>query len=282
MNTNELLRTQRYFDSHTHLNNSQLYLIRQELMQQFADHGGVWLVNIGVDGWYNTLGIEIAQQSKSLFPQLQIGCTVGILPCKVTDDNMSNADIDQMVTKIEQDIQSHHNMIWWIGECGTDLHRPCTPKQHEMQQYATYCQAKLAQKYKLPLIIHSRSDRAWTYDVLKDFQDITINLHCWNYTPAEIQIALDTWWDHVYFGFWWILTYPKAWEVRDSLAITPLSQIVLETDAPYLPPQSHRWWENYPHYIIDAYQKASEVLALDLDILCQQVEENWKRLYLRN
>ncbi len=271
----------KYFDSHIHLNNSQLYPTWQELMQQFADHGWVWLVNIGVDDEYNARGIEIAQQSKSLFPQLHIGCTVGIHPCKVVDDDMNKNDIDEMIIRIEQDIQTHRD-VWGIGECGTDLYRPCTPEQHEMQQYATHCQAMLAQKYQLPLIIHSRSDRQWTYEVLKDYQDIIINLHCRNYTSAEIKIALDTRWDRVYFWFWWIITYPKAWEVRDSLIICPIGQIVLETDAPYLPPQLHRWASNYPHYISETYQKASEVLALDLDILCQQVEKNWKRLYRRN
>ncbi len=270
-----------YYDSHTHLNNSQLYPTRQELMQQFADYGWVWLINIGVDDGYNARGIEIAEQSKSLFPQLQVGCTVGIHPCSIVEENINQEMIDVMVEKLTRMIENNRDVIWGIGECGTDLYRPCSPEQHQMQQYATHCQAKLAQKYQLPLIIHSRSDRDGTYDVLKDYQDIVINLHCRNYTPAEIQIALDTWWDRVYFWFGWILTYPKAWEVRDSLAITPLSQIVLETDAPYLPPQSHRWGENYPHYITETYQKTSEVLALDLDILYQQVEENWKRLYTR-
>jgi len=269
----------KYVDSHTHLNNSQLYPMWQELMQQFADNWWIWLVNIGVDDGYNAHGIEIAQQSKSLFPQLQIGCTVGIHPCKVVDDNMTKDDIDAMIIRIEQDIIAHRDVVWGIGECGTDLYRPCTPEQHQMQQYSTHCQAKLCQKYNLPLIIHSRSDRDGSYEVLKEYQDIVINLHCRNYTPAEIQMALDTWWDRVYFWFGWILTYPKAVTVRDSLKICPISQIVLETDAPYLPPQSHRWGSNYPHYVTEVYQKASEVLALDLDSLCQQVEANWKRLY---
>ena len=54
---------------------------------------------------------------------------------------------------------------------------------------------------------------------------------------------------------------------------------MLETDAPYLPPQAYRGKSNYPHYIAQVYQKASEVLAIDQDILFTQVEENWKRLY---
>lgn len=268
-----------YYDSHTHLNGGQLYPARQDLMQQFADHGWVWLVNIGVNDEYNARWLEIAQQSKSLFPNLQVGCTIGIHPCKVVDDNMSKDDIDEMIIRIEQDIQTHRDVIWGIGECGTDLHWPCTPQQHKMQQYATHCQAQLCQKYDLPLIIHSRSDRDGTYAVLKEYTDIVINLHCRNYTPAEIQIALDTWWDHVYFWFWWILTYPKAWDVRDSLSKCPLSQIVLETDAPYLPPQPHRGKDNYPHYVSEVYQKTSEVLDCELGVLCTQIEENWKRLY---
>ena len=187
--------------------------------------------------------------------------------------------IDAEIIQIQWLIESNKQYIRGIGECGTDLHRPCTPQQHAMQQYATHCQAKLCQKYNLPLIIHSRSDRNGSYEVLKDYTNIMINLHCWNYTTTEIQIALDTRWDQVYFWFWGIITYPKAWDVRDSLAITPLSQIVLETDAPYLPPQAYRGKSNYPHYIAQVYQKASEVLAIDQDILFTQVEENWKRLY---
>lgn len=270
------------YDAHAHLNWWQLYPTRQELMQQFADHGWVWLVNIGVDDEYNARWLEIAQQSKSLFPHLQIGCTVGIHPCDIVESNKDKDKIDEDIEQIERLIQKHWDLIRWIGECGTDLHWPCTPEQHEMQQYATHCQAQLAQKYHLPLIIHSRSDRDGTYAVLKEYSDIVINLHCRNYTAAEIQIALDTWWDQVYFWFWWILTYPKAWDVRDSLSKCPLSQIVLETDAPYLSPQSHRGKDNYPHYITAVYQKTSEVLDIELDALCAQIEENWKRLYQRD
>jgi len=62
---------------------------------------------------------------------------------------------------------------------------------------------------------------------------------------------------------------------------TPLSQIILETDAPYLPPQSHRGQTNYPHHITSVYQKTSDLLEIDLDELCDQVEGNWKRLYQR-
>lgn len=271
-----------YYDSHTHLNNSQLYNDWKSLIDQFAEHGWVWLVNIGVDDGYNTRGIEIAQLSKELYPQLQIGCTVGIHPCDIVDKNKDTSQIDQDIKQLEILIENNRKYIRGIGECGTDLHWPCTPQQHEMQQYATHCQAKLCQKYNVPLIIHSRSDRAGTYEVLKNYCDIVINLHCRNYSPAEIQVALDTWWDKVYFWFGWIITYPKAWDVRDSLALCPIGQIVFETDAPYLPPQTHRWSSNYPHYLWEIYQKASEVLAVDQDILCQQVEENWRRLYKRN
>jgi len=268
-----------YYDSHTHLNNSQLYPEWKQHMQSFTNNWWVWLVNIGVDDGYNTRGIQIAQLSKIEFPQLQIGCTVGIHPCYIVESNKDKDKIDQDIVQLELLLQNHKDHIRGIGECGTDLHWPCTPQQHEMQQYATHCQAKLCQKYNLPLIIHSRSDRDGSYAVLKDYSDIVINLHCRNYTPTEIQIALDTWWDQVYFWFWGIITYPKAWDVRDSLALCPIGQIILETDAPYLPPQAHRWSSNYPHYIADVYKKASEVLAIDEDVLCQQVEKNWKRLY---
>ena len=84
---------------------------------------------------------------------------MGIHPCTVVENNMDKKMIDDMIATIESNITEHRDVIWGIGECGTDLYRPCTPQQHEMQQYATHCQAQLAQRYDLPLIIHSRSDR---------------------------------------------------------------------------------------------------------------------------
>lgn len=268
-----------YYDSHTHLNSIDLYPARQEYIQRFADVGWKGLVTIGVDREYNRRWIEITQQSKILFPELQIGCTLGIHPCTISEENLSKADIDAMTSQINTQTQENSQYIWWIGECGTDLYRPCTPDQHQMQQYAITRQAELCQEYKLPLIIHSRSDWQGTYDTLNTYQDIIINLHCRNYGPDQVKQALDTWWDKVFFWYGWILTYPKAQEVRDSLIITPLSQIVIETDAPFLPPQAHRGGTNYPHYIVETYQKASEVLAIDVDDLCTQIESNWKKLY---
>jgi len=142
--------------------------------------------------------------------------------------------------------------------------------------FAKHC--ALARKLHLPIVIHSRADFASTYEVLQDYTDCTIYFHCWGYGVEQLQQLQHTF-PNLFIGFCGNVTFKKAQELRDVLAIMRLDQLVLETDAPYLAPVPHRGKQNEPALIVDLYQFVAEELVVSPEVLCAQLENNFERLY---
>jgi len=84
---------------------------------------------------------------------------------------------------------------------------------------------------------------------------------------------------NLYIGFCGNITYKKAEELRETLKIVSLSQILLETDAPYLTPQIVRGENNHPANVKYIYDFVAEVLHIAPNILSQQVDTNFHTLY---
>lgn len=140
-------------------------------------------------------------------------------------------------------------------------------------------QCDLARENQLPIVIHSRDAFQETFDILKNYSDLKIYFHCWSYNKEELEILLSTF-PKIWIGYNGILTYPKSHENRESLLATPLNNIVLETDAPYLAPQGFRGKINHPELIKVVGKYASEILNIEEDILRKQIGENTKDLYI--
>jgi TatD DNase family protein len=199
----------------------------------------------------------------------------------------------------------YKEFIVGIGECGIDTNQPWSESSLSVQQDLFTQQCDLARQRGLPIVIHSRANRDATHHVLKNFTDLTIYFHCRSYTPAEIKIIKKTYPDF-YIGFTWNITYPKAVDIRTSLRYLVhenenypehiisgkqnpsykllgtsnkkliTNNILIETDAPYLPPQRQRWEQNQPAFIKETYDYISQLLWTDIN---SQVVSNTKKCY---
>jgi TatD DNase family protein len=137
---------------------------------------------------------------------------------------------------------------------------------------------RLAMGYNLPLVVHSRDAFVETMDVLMDFPDLVVYMHCRGYDPDEVAEFLKRC-PRGYIGFCGNITYPKADTLRDSLLVMPIDRLVLETDAPYLTPQPVRGEKNRPALITHTYDYVASLLGMERDALDRQVTENFYRLY---
>lgn len=266
------------FDSHTHLNDDQLFPTWQQHMQNFIDAGGKGLVNIAVDAERAKRAIHIAQTSLSQFPDLFVWSTIGIHPSEACFGNITSQNLADEFENIKNIYQQHKHLFCGIGECGIDLHYPGAHETLQLQQELLALQCQMAQDTWLSLVIHSRDGFQETIDVIKDFSSLSMVFHCFGYGPTEAEYILSHF-PNVYLWFDGNISYPKAQALRDTCLITPIEKILLETDAPYLAPQDLRGTTNTPTNVKFVYEFVAQLKNISLDALTEQMEKNFMKFY---
>jgi TatD DNase family protein len=97
-----------------------------------------------------------------------------------------------------------------------------------------------------------------TFEILKDFSELKIYIHSRAYSEENLKKCEHTF-PHLRIGINNIFTYPSAKIAREAVLKGTSAKLLIETDAPYLPPQSKRGEINYPHYCKYVYEKYCEL-----------------------
>jgi TatD DNase family protein len=123
-----------------------------------------------------------------------------------------------------------------VGEIGLDFFVPelCTPHMRERQWWFYTAQLKLAQKHGLPVILHVRRSADLLLKGLRQCRVTSGIAHAFNGSSQQAQAFVDL---GFALGFGGTLTYERSLQLRRLACELPLSALVLETDAPDIPPQ---------------------------------------------
>ena len=123
-----------------------------------------------------------------------------------------------------------------VGEIGLDFFVPelCTPPMRERQWFFYTAQLKLAQKHGLPVILHVRRSADLLLKGLRQCPVVSGIAHAFNGSTQQAQAFVDL---GFALGFGGTLTYERSLQLRHLASELPLSALVLETDAPDIPPQ---------------------------------------------
>ncbi|MEL3905169.1 MAG: TatD family hydrolase [Treponemataceae bacterium] len=141
-------------------------------------------------------------------------------------------------------------------------------------------QLRLAQKYGLPVIVHSRDAFADTLKVIDKVGYHNGVIHCYSYGVDEVKSFLDRGWYISFSGnCTFATTHIKKQKTAALVQAVPLDKMLLETDAPYLAPAPHRGETNTPLWVRYVYERIAEIRALDLDTLSGTVLENALQLF---
>lgn len=239
-----------YIDTHCHLNmminaKENVFLSDTDLLaiKPFVDeasHNHVKkMITVGT-------GIIDSQNAVTLaryFPEVY--ATVGIHPCD--QPSLENQSFEQALAPLHNLLQKKEdNKIVAIGEIGLDFfHKPFNAEQQKML-FKT--QIELALTYNMPISVHVREAGDETLLILEQYKKSGLKgvIHCFLQSLAFAQTVLD--WGF-FIGVDAPITYPKNDVLRDTIKHIPLERIILETDAPFLPPQIFRGKQNKPAYI---------------------------------
>lgn len=171
----------------------------------------------------------------------------GLHPCSVKDD------VKDALQHVEQSLTRRKFSA--VGEIGLDFY---WNRSFEKEQYIAFNQQiEWALKFDLPIVIHSRDSIEQTISVVREHQNGNLRgiFHCFNEGEKQASeiIALG-----FYLGIGGTLTYKNS-KLPAVLKNIGLENIVLETDAPYLPPVPFRGKRNESSYIVYVAEKMAEI-----------------------
>lgn len=163
-----------------------------------------------------------------------------------------------------------------IGETGLDYHY--TPETKALQQSLFVQQIEIANKLNKPLIIHSRSARQDTMDMLEQNNAEKCGgvLHCFTEDWAMAKRALDI---GFYISISGIITFRNAEELRDVVRKVPLDRLLVETDSPYLAPIPYRGKPNQPAYVRETCEYVATLKGVSTEEFARITTENVQNLF---
>ena len=252
----------KYFDTHAHYNDKVFDDNREEILNKCITENVEYIVNVGASVGESLECINLANSHDFIYS------AIGIHPYNVKVDKVQ--DLYDIYNR-----EDSHRIVA-VGEIGLDYHIQKEDKEDQKKCFIE--QIELANTLKLPILIHTRDASFDTYKILKDERRAEYGtlLHCFNPTDDLVRLVLDRGYTVAFGGN---ITYKRSTSFKGYLEKIPLSQIVVETDAPYLAPVPVRGTINDSTNLKYICKKLSEYKEIDEDIVVENVYNNALNFY---
>ena len=240
-------------DSHTHLTSKPIYENLDFFINNFETKNGVALLNLA----YNLESIyTVLQIQQTISTTVKVFNAIGLHPELFININPLGASytsydkLNKVINTLKDLFKRNKQHIHAVGEIGLDYYqikriskdKSEQNKYKELQRLAFRKQIEIAKEFELPVSIHTRDNDAEseciedTLTILAEVGEGSITGSFHSYTGPSDYIS-----DIINYGFYigynGIVTYKNAENVRSNLKLTPVNRILLESDAPYLPPE---------------------------------------------
>ena len=170
------------------------------------------------------------------------------------------------------EIQLKNPKVVGIGEIGLDYHYGKDDREEQIKLFEY--QLSLAEKFNLPVVIHSRDATFDTIQLLKKYS-VSGVIHCFSG-------SLETAQEYIKMGFslgiGGVVTFKNS-KLREVVAQLPLDKIVLETDSPYLTPEPFRGKKNSSKYIPYIAAAIANCKNISVDEVSSITTSNAKKIF---
>jgi TatD DNase family protein len=249
-------------DTHCHLEDPAFDMDRRFVIERMQHAGMTRVLLAGTDLADSQSAAQLARE----YPNL-LRFAAGIHPHAAQQMDHSMRDALQNLLQEEGAVA--------VGEIGLDYFRDHSPRADQRRAFQE--QLALAREMNLPIIVHIRDAVEDALAILAEAAPPRVGVwHAFSGDRilAEKAIAMG-----FYVGAAGPVTYPKATALREAFRTIPLERILVETDAPYLPPQGNRGARNEPVLVGEVIHQ----LALDRNLtpveMAAAVRENANRLF---
>lgn len=249
-----------FIDTHCHLDFPEFNPDREEVIQRAKDNGIDYIINIGSSLEGSRKSLELSQQYDFIF------ASVGIHP----------HEADSFDEKVEGSLRAlaKNERVAAIGEIGLDYFKNYA--QTENQKILFRALLNLAQDLNLPVVIHNRQAGVDVLEMLKASMPKKAVVHCFSGDENFLKECLDL---GFFISFTCNITYRKADNLRKLVALTPLNRMMLETDAPFLPPEDLRGKRNEPMYVKLLAEEIAIIKETSLEEVARVTSDNAKQFF---
>ncbi|MNJ98472.1 putative deoxyribonuclease YcfH [compost metagenome] len=249
-----------WIDVHAHLN-----MLEEGVETAIANAkaAGVHrIITIGTEPADHPVVLEIARKH---YPDVY--CTLGIHP---HEGAVYTEEIGLFIEKHLSDKE-----VVAVGEIGLDYYYDNAPR--EAQKAAFRAQLDIARRHKMPVEIHTRDAEEDTVEILKEFKgEVTGIIHCFTGTSWLAQQCLDLGYNISISG---VATFKSADSLRETVKMTPLDRLHVETDAPFLAPIPMRGKKNTPAFVVHTAKLVAELKGVTVEELCAQTRLNALKMF---
>lgn len=219
-------------DTHAHVGRPEFDADREEALARARDAGVVLVIEAGTDARSSQAAIELARRVPG------VRAAVGFHPCDVRSDRIAEmAEIESLADEPE---------VVAIGETGLDAHWPDNAPSDVQEEFLKRHIA-LSKRSGKPLVLHHRKAGERVAEILEQEGPPPAGgtFHCF---AGDVALARRVVAMGFRIGIGGSATFKKS-PLTEILRQVDLSQVVLETDAPYLAPMPHRGKRNEPAYL---------------------------------
>jgi TatD DNase family protein len=218
------------FDTHLHLDDEAFDQDREAMLDRARAAGVRAFVTVGTSLESSRRAIALAEHSSDVY------AAVAIHPHEAPAATPEALETLAALAR--------HPRVVAIGETGLDYYRDFAPKDVQAQAFRDHL--ALARRLDLPVIVHNRDAHWDVLRILGEEAPTRVILHCFSGAVDIARRCVDR---GYYLGLGGPLTYRNARRTLDVAAFVPPDRLLLETDAPYLPPEPHRGRRNEPSYL---------------------------------
>lgn len=218
------------FDTHLHLDDDAFAADIDDVLARARTAGVLGFITVGTSLASSRRAIALAEQHDDIY------AAVAIHP-----HNASEATAEALG---DLAALARHPRVVAIGETGLDFYRNFAPRDAQAEAFRAHLD--LACRRNLPVIIHNRDAHAEVMRILAEVAPPAVIMHCFSGSLDVAQACLDR---GYHLGLGGPVTYRNARRALEVARFVPPDRLLLETDAPYLPPEPHRGRRNEPAYL---------------------------------
>jgi len=247
-------------DTHCHLDFPEFDTDRDEVIRRAKNEGIGYIINIGSSLQGSKKALELSRQHNFIY------ATIGLHPHEADKfDDAAGASIGELARK---------DKVVAIGETGLDYYKNYSKAENQKKLFRYL--AKLAKDSDLPLIIHNRQAQEDTLKILSEFMPVKAVVHCFSGDENFLKKCLDL---GFFISFTCNITYKKAQTLRTFVKSTPLERLMLETDAPFLPPEGFRGKRNEPAYVKLLAREIARIKEVSPEEVTRVTTDNARRFF---